>query len=89
MSAISVIGFTPPDEEWQKMKKVWDSCTEAGLPIPNEVQEFFNYEDPDPAGIVTDIPQTPYRAEMIDGYEVEVAKIPKNVKTLRFIMNWD
>ena len=50
-----VIGFKPPDEKWKKMKKVWDTCQEAGIDAPKEVVEFFNDCPPDEAGVEVEI----------------------------------
>ncbi len=79
-----VIGFRPPNGKWKDLKKVWDACHSAGINPPKEVQEFFNYCVPDENGVEVKIPHKAYNAEMQDGFEIEVDKIPKDVKIIRF-----
>lgn len=83
-------GFRPPDKEWEKMKKVWDSCTDAGLEVPEEVQEFFNWEAPDKAGVEVEIPEHEYQdsENAAEGIEIHVDEIPKGVKIIRFVNSW-
>jgi hypothetical protein len=50
-----VIGFRPPDAKWLKMKEVYDACEAAGISIPDEVDDFFNGEPPDEAGVRVDL----------------------------------
>ena len=83
-----VVGFIPPDETWLKMKAVWDACQEAGIPAPEEVEDFFGGEAPDPEGREVDIPVREWSADSASGYEVEVADLPANVKIIRFYNSW-
>ena len=75
-----VEGIVPPDEDWKKMKKIWDACKEAGVRPPNEVYDYFDGNDPDELGQVVDIKQK----ECDRGYEVYLKDIPAKVKILRF-----
>ena len=77
-------GFKPPDEKWLKMKEVYDSCKKAGVDTPNEVKKFFNYEEPDDAGVEIDIKTHDYAEEMIEGFDVHLSEVPEDVKILRF-----
>jgi hypothetical protein len=87
MSAHAV-GFAPPDEAWQKMKAVWDSCQAAKVPVPKEVEMFFGWDNPDPAGVEVSLPVRKWDADMREGYELDVADIPAHVKTIRFWNSW-
>lgn len=82
--SLSVIGFMPPDETWQKMKEVWDACKAAKIQVPEEIQKFFNYNPPDPAGVEIEIPSRPWNTEWATGVEIELDKVPKHVKIIRF-----
>lgn len=70
------------------MKKIWDACNEAGVTIPSKVLEFFNHEEPDDAGVSIALEGTPavkeYTADMREGFEVEISKLPASVKFIRF-----
>lgn len=86
-----IVGFTPPGEEWNRMKAIWDACKGAGVQVPEEVLRFFNWEEPDIRGVKFEETQlinsgvvTLWKEDMREGYEVEVAKIPPGVKVLRF-----
>lgn len=83
-----VVGFRPPDEKWQQMKKVWDACKAAGITIPREVIEFFNDCDPDPAGVEVGILHSEWANNSSSGYEVDIRKLPKDVTVIRFFNSW-
>ena len=85
-----VTGFAPPDETWQKMKAIWDACETVGVPVPGEVEEFFGGEAPDPAGVEVDLPLREWSDSGYGGagYELDIAAIPPQVKTIRFYNSW-
>jgi hypothetical protein len=70
------------------MKAAYDSCIEAGAEPPKKVMEFFDWEAPDDAGIKVDLRKTDavseYAEEMIDGYEVDILKLPGHITKIRF-----
>jgi len=87
-----IVGFRPPDEKWNKMKATWLACENAGVPIPKEVEAFFNYVAPgDRPGAEVEI-----KAAMREwkdeydrqGFEVDITKLPPDVKVLRFYNSW-
>ncbi len=89
-SSIRALGFKPPDAKWEMMKAVWDACSEAEVEPPDEVDNFFCGEPPDEEGVRVEehmlkvcgaIKQ--FRAEMMDGFDIHVDKIPKDVKIIR------
>ena len=80
-----VVGVRPPNEKWKKMKQVWDACESAGITIPDDVLEFFDYETPDPEGVVVYVPTRKYNDGNSQwGYEIHVKEIPKDVTIIRF-----
>ena len=83
-----IVGFVPPDEDWKKMKLVWDSCKSAGIEVPEAVQKFFNWEVPDERGVEVKLPVIEWSQDTMQGYELELDKIPANVKTIRFYNSW-
>jgi hypothetical protein len=94
----NVIGFRPPDEKWNAMKKVYDSCEAAGISIPNEVSTFFNDIAPDPRGVEVELPfknkktqvgcVTEWKDDASEGVEVDVTKLPSDVTVIRFYNSW-
>lgn len=83
-----VIGFAPPDKKWKEMKAVWDSCKAAGVDIPENVQKFFGWSDPDDNGVEIKIPAKKWVVGEREGFEIEVESIPKNAKVIRFYNSW-
>lgn len=87
-----VVGFIPPDEDWLKMKAVWDACREADVTPPEDVLGFFGGEYPDGPGTevrgkkLTGVSQ--YEDDARQGFEVELAALPPQVKVLRFVNSW-
>lgn len=85
--SIYVVGFRPADAKWKKMKHIYDACVTAGVSIPEEVDKFFDNESPgDKPGkeIGIDTAVTEYNAEMCEGFEVDITKLPSDVKIIRF-----
>lgn len=81
-----VVGFRPADDEWNAMKQIWESCEENDVPIPEKVSKFFGHESPeDRPGMEIDLGEavSPWGAEMRDGYEIDVSKIPEGAKIIR------
>jgi hypothetical protein len=83
--SLTIKAFRSPDEKWQNMKDIWDACEKASVIIPEEVEGYFNGENPDPAGIEIDIG---YLLEEWDndgdsGYQIDVNKLPNDIKYLR------
>jgi hypothetical protein len=82
-----IVGFRPPDDLWNKMRAIWDACDHANIAIPPEVLRFFNYEPPDAAGVLVRLEGTAavneYSADMSDGFEIDVAKLPPGLTIIR------
>ena len=89
-----VVGFKPPDEKWQKMFAIWKACDEANISTPEEVNEFFNDEEPDESGVRVDLSELEdccrewNDGDMSQGFEIVVDKIPKDIKVVRFYNSW-
>lgn len=87
-----VVAFKPAtDPAYAKMKAVWFACWEAGVQIPDAVNKYFNYSEPDAEGVqVTqkDLIKcgaiTEYEADTVTGFELHVDKLPKHVTLVRF-----
>lgn len=88
-----VEGFKPPDELWRKHKAVWDACKAAGVQAPSETLQYFNHERPDDSGVKLDQPALGdavkvYEAEMQNGFEIDIRKLPKDVVIVRVVNSW-
>jgi len=85
-----VVAFRPPDERWHNMKFVYDACVQAGIPIPDEVENFFNGEEPDESGVEIDIDNIlqKWGDDSRDGYQLELSRLPKEITIIRFYNAW-
>lgn len=92
-----VEGIRPGDEKWRQMKAVYDACEAAGVDTPEEVSEFFNHEDPDEKGVVIELGAhhgekheccARWKENFREGFEIDVSKLPEDVKIVRFYCSW-
>lgn len=85
-----VVAFRPADEKWKQMKTVYDACRKAGVPTPEEVDDFFNGETPDENGVEVNIEQAKqeWRDYSREGFEIDISKLPKDIKIIRFYNSW-
>jgi len=87
-----VIGIKPPDEKWRHMKAAYEACIKAQIPVPKEIDVYFDYEEPDPVGVVVDLHShdsvRSYRDDASEGLEVDLKKLPKDITILRFVNSW-
>lgn len=87
-----LIGLIPADAKYKKMRAIWENCYEYDIRIPPEVEKYFEGERPDGNGIRVPLKEedgvTSYVSEGENGFEVELSKLPKDVKFLRFYNSW-
>jgi hypothetical protein len=85
-----IVAFRPADEKWLQMKSVYDACVNAGISIPKEVNQFFDYSTPDPVGVEVDVTEAAnkWQDDSREGFEIDIRKLPKDVYILRFYNSW-
>lgn len=86
----NVVGFKLQDSKFRSMKDVKDACDKAGISAPKIVDEYFGYEEQGDLGIRIsgDFLRScgaviEYSAEMKDGFDIVVDKIPQDVGVIR------
>ena len=87
----NVQGFIEKDAIFIKMKKVYDTCLEAGVNPPKEVMEYFDDFSPNDPGIEIKLPEScikKYFDDSAEGFEILIDKLPKKVKVIRFYNSW-
>lgn len=86
-SNLIIEGIVPADEKFKKMLAVWNACENAGVKIPAKVYEFFNNVEPDIKGVIIDLYENEcisvYKKEMSSGFDIDLSKLPSNIKTIR------
>lgn len=83
-----VKGIVPPDAKWKQMKAAYDACKTAGVEPPREVEEFFNYQRPNDLGAEIDIPTMHSTDDCRDFYDIDVSKLPPNIKIIRVVNSY-
>lgn len=95
-----VVAIRPPDEDWRRLKAVWDACEAAGVAPPQVVKDFFGGEAPDPRGVLVENDWEASRrspderwveewsSDNGSGFEVRIDKLPPGVKVVRFFNAW-
>lgn len=89
-----VVGFRPADKKWEEMLAIWNMCKKAKVAIPEEVIDFFDDCDPNgKPGLDVSLPEDAVEEYNHDkhcqsGYTVDVSKLPKDVRYVRFINSW-
>ena len=89
--SMHVVGYQIADEQWNKMKAVWDACAAVGVYPPEEVLRFFRHEYPkDAPGQDVDISDcvSLIKQECSQGYEVALEALPESVRFIRFVCSW-
>lgn len=90
-----VTAFRPADAEWKKMRAVWQTCHDAGINIPTEVEQFFDCRAPDERGVEIYMAALTacgavkeWSNENSAGFELDVKKLPPDVTVVRFYNSW-
>jgi hypothetical protein len=89
----------PADENYQRKAAAYRACEAARIPIPRELVDFFNGEQPDPTGVAVHIGSGhgvtqahPCCARFCDssreGFEVDITKLPEGTRFVRFYCAW-
>lgn len=92
--SVHVVGIRATDEKWRRMKLVYEACEVADVKIPEEVWDFFGNTAPDIRGIKVELGcggdtcVKPYLVDCDKGFEVELAKLPRNLTHIRFYNSW-
>ena len=86
-----VVGIKPPDSDWEKVKLIFDAYINAGIMVPAEIWDYFGGVAPDDKGVSVELPPnciSNYSRDGECGYDIEVSKIPKGIKIIRFYNSW-
>jgi hypothetical protein len=88
-----ITAFIPDtDPEYQRHKKVLLACKEAKVSLPAETAKYFGIYQPDlclleeklQVKLIKGTHYEEYNAEMEQGFEVDLDKLPQGVTKIRF-----
>lgn len=86
----TIIALCEPDEKWKQMKAIYDLCVHARVIVPEEVEAYFNYNEPPDTQtvnvtsklrLVTDYSNPQY-------YTLKLFDLPDNTTALNFENLW-
>lgn len=86
-----VVGYRAPDAEWKKKALAWVACIDAGVEPPDELEEFFDGQDPseqDGCEVSIRKATTEWSGDGKAGLELDLEKLPPGVKIVRFVNSW-
>lgn len=80
------------DEESQNMSDIWHACVRAKVDVPDEVIDFFGSQGPHDKGRPVSLDSheccNNYSDDMKTGLEIDIEKLPPNVKIIRFFVSY-
>lgn len=85
---VSICGVKPPDKEYKKKLKAFKALKEAGIDVPEELEEYFGYqESPIEGGMEVEVPYSSeevYNGDYYDDvYTIDLKDVPKDVKQIK------
>jgi len=96
-STAFVLGVVPADKRYKEMLDIQTMCLSAGVTIPKEVSDFFGGA-PRPSETGHNVPlgilgsdnvdhvcASHYSDALASGIEIDVGKLPGNIKFIRFL----
>lgn len=87
-----VTGYKKADEKWNKYKAIYNAYKDAGMEIPDEINDFFDFEDPaEKPGMDVKLSEDccyEVTGTGWEGIEINLSKIPEGTTHIRFINSW-
>lgn len=88
----SIVGVRDLSKKFDSMIKLKLACEETGVPYPKELKDYFGSSYEESVEYLRGICETvkideavkEYKKDMIDGFEVDLSKLPFEVKSIRF-----
>lgn len=87
--SLHVVGIQEPDDQWRKIKAVWDACVAARIDPPQVVNDFFGGRTPDERnGVAIDLKALTidWTLDSSSGVEIELAALPEKVTKIRVFL---
>lgn len=91
--SIHVVGVKDGySDKFKKMLKAFYACQDANIPIPKDVDAYFNGQTPDSTGLEVDLEESEavasFEEEWAKGFKVDLSKLPKDLTHLKFYISW-
>ena len=92
---VHVVGIRDLSKKAEKMIAVKLACDAAGVDYPEEVKDYLKYPGESLEYIRQELEEIdlddclkPWTDDVSEGYEIDVASIPGEAKTIRFYFSW-
>ncbi len=98
--SMHVVGFVPPDDEWNAKVAAVRACRAAGVEPPEELERFLGLDpgegqEPDDYGRQVAIDEgifplaiKEWKDDTRVGYEVRLSDLPPEIKVVRFYCSY-
>lgn len=83
-------GIKAPTEDYRKKLAAYKALEDAGLDIPEELDNFFGGEEPDKDGVAVRIDGA-VKGDLMDGDNeviIDLAKLPDGVTHIKVILSY-
>ena len=83
-----IVGLRNHDEQWSRMKAVYDTCMSAHVDVPPAVTDYFKTNSLDSGGPEVDLKALTidWQSDLSIGMELDLSIIPAGVTKLRFYL---
>ena len=83
-----IIAIGEPGDKHSKMFAAYEACSAAGLDVPKEVNEYFNWDSPNEKGLEIDIEEhgccTEFSEDSRHVFEIDLKSLPEGITHIRF-----
>lgn len=87
----SITGYREPDERHKKMCKIYNLCSDTGVMIPGEVDDYFDGGIPDKTGIAISLEKYVKEVSQYDheeGFQIKLSDLPEKITHIRFVNSY-
>lgn len=86
--SLVVEGIKPADDKYNRMYAVWKACTDAKIPVPKEVELFFNGYEPNGKGVTISLDEevagvSTFSTDWAEGYDIDLNTLDKSIRIIR------
>jgi hypothetical protein len=87
MSLSVVINGIRDDEEHENMLAVYRSCKNANVPVPDVVNDYFGWSEPN-GGKSVSVPSTYFKDGSTENWTIDIAELHESIKKVVFRILW-
>ena len=87
MSSSVVIKGIRDDEEYKHMLAVYRTCQDANVPVPDAVNDFFGWSEPN-GGRSVAVPSTYFKDDSTESWTVDITELHESIKKVVFRILW-